>query len=89
MKGSSGLMVILILANFASALAVAYSEHLNRGQHQQLRQLELRADALGAEWGRLLLQQSTLADPPRVARIAKEQLGMVVPAQKNIVVIWQ
>lgn len=88
MSGFPGLMMLLILGNFASALGIAYAAHLNHDQHQALRELELQQDALGAEWGRLLLQQSTLAAPPRVARIAREQLKMIVPAQKDIVVIW-
>jgi len=82
------LIAIMILANFASALGVAYVEHRNRDQHQVLRELELLSDELGSEWGRLLLAQSLLADPPRVERIARQQLGMVVPEQKDIVVIW-
>lgn len=81
-------IALLILANFASALGVAYVEHRNRGQHQALRELELLSDELGSEWGRLLLAQSLLADPPRVERIARQQLGMVIPEQKDIVVIW-
>jgi cell division protein FtsL len=82
------LITFLIVANFASGLSVAYVEHRNRDQHQALRELELLTDDLGSEWGRLLLAQSLLADPPRVERVALQQLGMVIPEQKDIVVIW-
>ena len=82
------LIALLLLANFASALAVAYVEHRNRDQHQVLRELELLSDKIGTEWGKLLLAQSLLADPPRVERIARRDLSMIVPAQKDIVVIW-
>ena len=82
------LIALLVVLNFASALAVVYVEHRNRDQHQVLRELELLGDKLGTEWGRLLLAQSLLADPPRVERVARERLGMVIPAQQDIVVIW-
>ena len=67
---------------------MAYVEHLNRDLHQALRELELQRDDLGSDWGRLLLAQSVLADPPRIERIALRDLGMIVPEQKDIVVIW-
>ena len=82
------LIALLMVANFASGLGVAYVEHRNRDQHQVLRELELLGDELGSEWGRLLLAQSVLADPPNVERIARQQLGMIVPGQRDIVVIW-
>jgi len=88
MNGSTLLLTLLVLGNFASALGVAYAEHLNRDLHQVLRELELQHDDAGSEWGRLLLAQSSLADPQRVQRIATQDLGMVVPSQKDIVVIW-
>jgi cell division protein FtsL len=88
MKGFPTTLFLLVVANFASALGVAYAEYLNHDLHQALRELELQRDDLGSEWGRLLLEQSTLADPPRVERIAGGQLGMIVPKQKDIVVIW-
>jgi len=88
MPSTTPLLVLLILANFASALGVAYVEHLNRGLHQALRELELQSDELGSEWGRLLLAQSSLADPPEVERIATRQLNMIAPKQQDIVVIW-
>ena len=81
-------IALLILANFGSALGVVYVEYRNRNQYQALRELELLGDQLGSEWGRLLLAQSLLADPPRVERIARQRLGMVIPEQKDIVVIW-
>jgi len=88
MNGSTVLLVVLVLGNFASTLGVAYVEHLNRDLHQALRELELQRDELGSEWGRLLLTQSVLADPPRVEDIASRDLGMISPQQKDIVVIW-
>lgn len=88
MNASTVVLVVLVLGNFASMLGVAYVEHLNRDLHQVLRELELQRDELGSEWGRLLLAQSLLADPPRVEDIASRDLGMISPRQKDIVVIW-
>jgi len=88
MRGFPATLFLLVVANFSSALGVAYAEYLNHDLHQELRDLELQRDDLGSEWGRLLLEQSTLADPPRVEHIASGQLHMIVPKQKDIVVIW-
>jgi cell division protein FtsL len=88
MRGFPATLFLLVVANFSSALGVAYAEYLNHDLHQELRDLELQRDDLGSEWGRLLLEQSTLADPPRVEQIASGQLHMIVPKQKDIVVIW-
>lgn len=88
MRGFGVALALLGVGAFGSALGVAYVEHLNRDMHQALRELELQRDALDIEWGRLLLEQSTLADPQRVERIARRKLGMVVPQQRDMVVVW-
>ncbi len=88
MKTLSTAAVLLGVAAFGSALGVAYVEHLNRELHYALHELALQRNSLDTEWGQLLLQQSTLADPRRVEAIATGKLAMVIPGQRDIVVIW-
>ncbi len=71
----------------SSALGVVYTKYLNRNLHIQLEQLQIARDNLHVEWTQLLLEQGTLASDVRVEKIAKEKLGMVMPASKEIVVV--
>jgi cell division protein FtsL len=44
-------------------------------------------DQLDDEWGRLLLEQSTLARQGRVERLARERLEMVIPGSTEVVIV--
>ena len=70
----------LLLAVMASAAAVVESSHRCRALYAELRQLEAEHRGLREQWGRLLLEQGTWAAHDRVERIAREELGMRVPA---------
>ncbi|WP_297375448.1 cell division protein FtsL [Acidiferrobacter sp.] len=45
-------------------------------------------DALHVEWGRLLLEQGTLAAHRRIDRIARRRLNMTMPDPRRIVLIY-
>lgn len=77
------LMMFLLL----SGMAVVVSKHLDRSLHIRLQQLQKTRDDLHVEWSRLLLEQGTLSSDPRVEKIAREQLGMRVPAAKEVQVM--
>jgi cell division protein FtsL len=83
------LLVLLVLAVLASALGVAYSKHQSRRLFVGLQALYAERDALGVEWGRLQLEQSTLATPIRIENMARQRLGMFVPAADRIAIIKQ
>lgn len=80
-------IAILGILVLGSALGVVYTKYLNRNLHIQLEQLQNARDNLHVEWTQLLLEQGTLASDVRVEKIAREKLGMVVPSNKEIVVI--
>lgn len=80
-------IMFLSLLVLSSALGVVYTKYLNRNLHIQLEQLQIARDNLHVEWTQLLLEQGTLASDVRVEKIAKEKLGMVMPASKEIVVV--
>ncbi len=82
-----GLLVLLVLLVLASALGVAYTTHQGRKLFVELQALQATRDELNIEWGRLLLEQSTLATPPLVERIARRELGMHAPLPEQIRVV--
>ena len=79
-----GLSLLMVLA---TALGVVYSKHQSRQLFVRLQALNSERDALDIEWGRLQLEQSTLATPIRIENIARKRLGMFVPSADEIVII--
>jgi cell division protein FtsL len=80
-------VVALLLGVVSTALAVAYGKHQSRQMFIELQALNNERDALDIEWGRLQLEQSTLATPIRIENIAHKRLGMFVPPADEIVII--
>lgn len=73
------LMLVLFLIVLGSALAVSYSAHWNRQLLNGLyAELSVR-DKAQAEWGRLILEQSTWTAHNRIEALAREQLNMRIP----------
>lgn len=81
------LFVLLIMAVFASAVAVVRVRHENRQAFMVLQELERQRDTLQIEWGRLQLEYSTWADPARIERLAREQLEMRPPRADEVRII--
>jgi len=80
-------MVLLLIAVLASALAVVYVKALQRELFSELQSTQQTRDTLHTEWGQLLLEQNTWAAPVRVQALAQQQLGMVVPTSKDVVMV--
>jgi len=79
MPSGSLLMLVLFGLVLASAVAVAWSSHWNRQLLNQLyAELSVR-DKAQAEWGRLILEQSTWTAHSRIETLASEQLQMRIP----------
>lgn len=62
-----------------SAIFVSYSAHLNRQLLNELYAELSQRDRAQAEWGRLVLEQSTWTAHNRIETLAQEQLGMRIP----------
>lgn len=77
-KGSL-LMLVLFLSVLVSALAVSYSAHWNRQLLNSLYGELSERDKIQAEWGRLILEQSTWTAHNRIETLAREQLKMRIP----------
>ena len=80
-------LLMLIVAVLASALSVVYIKDLDRQLFSQLQMLDQARDGLRVEWGQLLLEQNTWAAPARVQALAQNQLGMVFPDPKDVVLV--
>lgn len=80
-------LMILVLAVMVSALAVVYEKHRSRQLFTELRQLEKQLDNYEVEWGKLQLEQTTLAGHGWVESKARDKLGLVLPGKESVVYI--
>lgn len=79
MPAGSVLLLLLFLAVLLSAIGVSYSAHWNRQLLNSLyAELSVR-DKAQAEWGRLILEQSTWTAHNRIESMAAERLQMRIP----------
>ena len=81
------LVTFLALIVLASSLGVIYTKHQSRKFFVELDTLQKERDEMNVEWGRLQLEQSTLATHGRIERTAKQRLDMVTPEYKQILIV--
>ena len=81
-----GILLLLALV-VGSALGVVYAKHRSRTLFVELQSLHDARDRLNTEWGQLQLEQSTWATHGRIEALARERLGMRIPAPENVVII--
>ena len=75
-------LLVLVLA-----LALVYTRVTTRSLYLQLQAEQSQRDELNVEWGKLLLQEARYAEPRFIEKVARRQLGMVIPSQDKISVI--
>ena len=78
------LNLILLCLTILCALSVVTSQHKARKYFVELQSEKDKAQQMEVEWGQLQLEQSTLALPGRVEKIASRQLQMQMPQGKQI-----
>lgn len=81
------LLAVLILACIASAIGVIYARHRHRVLFDEVTRLERARDELNVEFGRLQLEQATVAESNRIDQIARVRLGMKFPEAADVVVV--
>lgn len=86
-RGRRRALGLLAVAVLASALAVVYVKHRGRVLFVELQALERERDAMQVERGQLQLEESTWATHDRVERVAREELGLVMPSSESSVVV--
>ncbi|MEZ1837685.1 cell division protein FtsL [Pseudomonas putida] len=84
LPGGSFLMLLLFVGVLVSAIAVSYSAHWNRQLLNTLYGELSERDKAQAEWGRLILEQSTWTAASRIENLASEQLKMRVPSADEV-----
>lgn len=84
---SSGWLFFVWLVVVASALAVPYSAHWSRMLLNELAAEMTIREKAQAEWGRLVLEQSTWTAHSRVEAIATTQLKMRVPEAAEVILV--
>lgn len=81
------LLVVLIVADIASALAIVHARHAHRQLFIEVSRLEKARDELNIDFGRLQLEQATWAEANRIDQVAHDRLGMKFPEGAEIVVV--
>jgi cell division protein FtsL len=76
-----------IFAIVISALGLVYMTNITRSLNANVQQTLVERDQIHIEWERLLLEKSTLLMQARIQLLAENQLNMVVPEGKAVVVI--
>lgn len=80
------LNLFLLLAVVFCALGVVTSQHKARRLFRILEAEQERANQLEVEYGQLQLELSTWATSPRIEKLAREKLHMVLPDNARIIV---
>ena len=86
MTGRATIFWLVALIVSALALVDVRNRYLLLFDHEE--HLVRQKDALHVEWGRLLLEQGTLAAHGRIDRIARHRLDMTMPDPRRIVLIY-
>lgn len=81
------LVMFLAFIVLASSLGVVYAKHQSRKLFVELDTLKKERDEMNINWGRLQLEQSTLATHNRIEETAKKRLNMVTPEYKQILIV--
>lgn len=88
MKAFGAIILLGLLATvLISALGVVWTRHQSRVLFVELTHMQSERDALNIEYGRLELEQATLAEPRRIDEEARAKLGMFEPAAQDIVLV--
>ena len=81
------LVMILAMVVLASSLGVVYAKHQSRKLFVELDTLKKERDEMNVEWGRLQLEQSTLATHGRIETTAKKRLQMITPEYDKVLIV--
>ena len=81
------LHVWLLLALLGSAIAVVLTQHQARSLYIRLHEMQEQTRKLEVERTELQLEQSTLSGKGRIEAVARERLGMAIPAAAQIQIL--
>ena len=78
---------LLVLLVTGSAMGVCYTVHCNRQSFNELQKTYRLHNDIEVQWSQLLIQYNTLTSYARIEKLAEQKLNMLVPEQKNIVLV--
>lgn len=81
------LALALLIAVLVSALIVVYVKNEQRTYFSQWQSATQQAEQLELEWNQLMLEQSAMAAPARVQRIAHQRLHLIMPNPEKVVIV--
>lgn len=87
LRPALALVAMLLLMVAVSAIAVVHARHAHRQAFVELSRLQNARDELNIEFGRLQLEQATVAESTRLESIARTRLAMRTPEPAEIVVV--
>lgn len=87
MKATTVTVTVLFVFIVMTSLALVFVKHKSRTLFTELQGLSKAEIFLNEEWGRLLLEQSTVLSHGKVERVARNKLGMRLPEHSQVVVI--
>lgn len=79
--------IVLIAAVLMSALSIIYVTNSARTVNADLQQALAERDQLHIQWGQLLLEKGTRTRQARIQQEASQQLDMVIPNSKSVVIV--
>lgn len=79
--------LLLTAMMLVSALSMVYVTNSTRTLHASIQQVLHERNQLHVQWGQLLLEKSTWVTPARVQHIAEQQIGMITPDTKSVVIV--
>ncbi|HEY5666957.1 MAG TPA: cell division protein FtsL [Gammaproteobacteria bacterium] len=78
------LVVVLTAGIVATGVELVTTEHESRRLFQELEALRREQDRLHDDWTALRLEVSTLAGHAEIDRVARDELGLVEPEQRQV-----
>lgn len=84
MKGPHLIIAGLVALNLVTALGIVYTKHQSRMYFKELRAVQKAIDSANIEWGRLQIEESTLARFGRIEDLASRKLNMRMPEHSEI-----
>jgi cell division protein FtsL len=81
------LAALLAIGVVVSGVALIRAEHDARQLFVELEELKREQDRLQVDWGRLQIEQSTMATHSRIESLARERLNLRVPSAEQVFVV--
>lgn len=87
MNMQNGITVLLTFILIGVVVNYVYFQNETRKLFAATQSIEKQKLELDADWARLQIEKSTLVSNNRIEKVAREQLGMKLPEDEQVMVI--